>query len=117
MAIRVSTSMNKTSFEEVGKESSSSITCNEENCGCCEKGHIVGSQHAGMQHARQELPHASQELELAIAKVEYEYEGRHKEAAVKIQSTFRGGQEREALAAAVWWRPTPRKKIECRHVC
>jgi hypothetical protein len=53
----------------------------------------AGMQHAGMQaasmqHARQELPHASQEHSLAIAKVEYEYGGRHGEAAVKIQSTL-----------------------------
>ena len=65
----------------------------------------AGMQHAGMQaasmqHARQELPHASQERSLAIANVEYEYGGRHGEAAVKIQSTFRGGQVRDALADA-----------------
>jgi len=41
--IRVSNSTNKTSYEEMGKESSSSTTCSEDkNCGCCEKGHIVG---------------------------------------------------------------------------
>jgi hypothetical protein len=41
--IRVSNSTNKTSYEEMGKESSSSTTCSEDkNCGCCQKGHIVG---------------------------------------------------------------------------
>ena len=70
----------------------------------------AGKLAAGMQDARQELPHASQQLSLAIAKVEYVYDGRHGEAAVKIQSTFRGGQVRNALAAAVVAAEAPEKK-------
>ncbi len=49
---------------------------------------------AGMEAAREELAHAREELSFAIEKMEYEYDVRHGEAAVKIQSRFRGGQVR-----------------------